>query len=256
MQGREEDGHGQAVAVISQQELAVRHVNVKMHNFNLWNDPVTKAEEWDCIGLYLKTGAHAYSAFKLKAASVQHHIQINGSHYPLLTYFNGKSRRAPEKIKARAENRWTRYQQSQQVEADSAGHSAASSAGLMPPPLPPPRPPGPVTKKARPRSAPDLLPPLPRPPSPRVLVESGSANSELDGYLSSWLDGHPSSRPLSAPDVLPPPPRPPSPRVLVESGSANSELDGYRSSWLDGARSATRPGFARTGTASVGELNA
>ena len=256
MQGREEDGHGQAVAVISQQELAVRHVNVKMHNFNLWSDPVTKAEEWDCIGLYLKTGAHAYSAFKLKAASVQHHIQINGSHYPLLTYFNGKSRRAPEKIKARAENRWTRYQQSQQVEADSAGHSAASSAGLMPPPLPPPRPPGPVTKKARPRSAPDLLPPLPRLPSPRVPVESGSANSELDGYLSSWLDGHPSSRPLSAPDVLPPPPRPPSPRVLVELGSANSELDGYRSSWLDGARSATRPGFAKTGTASVGELNA
>ena len=42
MQGREEDGHGQAVAVISQQELAVRHVNVKMHNFNLWNDPVTR----------------------------------------------------------------------------------------------------------------------------------------------------------------------------------------------------------------------
>ena len=119
----------------------MRHVNVKMHNFNLWIDPVTKAEDWDCIGLYLKTGAHAYSAFKLKAASVQHHIQINGSHYPLLTYFNGKSRRAPEKIKARAENRWTRYQQSQQVEADSAGHSAASSAGLMPPPLPPPRPP-------------------------------------------------------------------------------------------------------------------
>ena len=234
----------------------MRHVNVKMHNFSLWNDPVTKAEDWDCIGLYLKTGAHAYSAFKLKAASVQHHIQINGSHYPLLTYFNGKSRRAPEKIKARAENRWTRYQQSQQVEADSAGHSAASSAGLMPPPLPPPRPPSPVTKKARPRSAPDLLPPLPRLPSPRGLVESGSANSELDGYLSSWLDGHPSSRPLSAPDVLPPPPRPPSPRVLVESGSANSELDGYRSSWLDGARSATRPGFAKTGTASVGELNA
>ena len=99
MQGREEDGHGQAVAVISQQELAVRHVNVKMHNFNLWSDPVTKAEEWDCIGLYLKTGAHAYSAFKLKAASVQHHIQINGSHYPLLTYFNGKSRRAPERSK-------------------------------------------------------------------------------------------------------------------------------------------------------------
>ena len=77
---------------ISQQELAVRHVNVKMHNFSLWNDPVTKAEDWDCIGLYLKTGAHAYSAFKLKAASVQHHIQINGSHYPLLTYFKGNLR--------------------------------------------------------------------------------------------------------------------------------------------------------------------
>jgi hypothetical protein len=74
---------------------------------------------------------------------------VEGAHWPLLTYFNSKSRRSEDRMQARATHRWERYVKaktrakaaavSRDDAADvseTAAASSSSAAQLPPPPLP------------------------------------------------------------------------------------------------------------------------
>jgi len=98
----------QALLVV-ETELARRSVHFELKNYTKWVDPASGQKEWDCIGLFLLKSPHDYDGFTVKAAKPQKHTWVPGAHWPLLTYFNGKSRRSSERLEARAANRWQRY---------------------------------------------------------------------------------------------------------------------------------------------------